>query len=1336
MSDYNFTGLSSRSFEQMIQAISAKLIGPNIVIFGDGPDGGREATFEGTVPYPSTLNQWSGYGVVQAKFLQRPESTKEQGEWALGQLRSELEAFADPDKDRRKPEYYIFVTNAVLSAVKKTGAKDKAKAVFDQFKSTVPLKDYDIWDYDKLRAFLDNNDEVRKKYAAFITVGDVLAEVMKQIEFDRPDFETTITNFLEKELLTDQFANLEQAGHTTNDRIPIAHVFTDLPTHPAPLIDPPAETLTSLSPGFVSAVIDLAKERLNPSVVVAEDTRLQPRMTGGRIVLIGGPGQGKSTVGQFCCQLFRTTLLKDRPQHLITPPARDVVNTIKSYCSREKIELPSARRFPLRIELSAFASALASKEQPDVTSVLTYLTRFISKRTSLSVSTNDFREWLRTYPWVIILDGLDEVPLSTNRPEVLSAIQDFWIDAAQLDADLLVVATTRPQGYNEDFSPRYYEHLWLAPLSNARALHYGSSLAHARYGNEPERCNRIIERLTRASQQPATARLMRSPLQVTIMATLVERMGTPPQERWQLFRSYYEIIFMREMERDIPAAAILRDYRSDIDAIHNWVGLLLQIESERTGATEAQLAADQFAAVVRARLESEGHEKIELEELKEKIIDAATNRLVFLVGLQENKIGFEIRSLQEFMASEALMDGKDETIRARLRTIAVIANWRNVFLFAAGKCFAVQQALRDTVVAIAAELNENAEDRMCVATLAGSQLCLDLLSDGSSRRQPKYGRILLRIALRVLQLPPSEHQRRLAALYDEQFEEIYRDEIVKALDSSIPEHRLGAWVCLLNLIESGIQWAESIGDKYWPTTKNVEELLKILPFIGLADSSSWFSTKIVGNLPEITPKALYKVLSDADLSLNNVTQFDNKWLQAIVALRLTTNQNEISIRDDSYTFSLPRTITASPIRFFNTPVRGNYLPTVEALLDIPSPRKEWSPLIESARFLKNPSAASLAETLRAIATNINFRTDIPALLNIPWPIGACLGICKTPKEICVVAGRAENGEFGELRDWEQAEHRWQTQGLTLPDFEHMTNERIPISKSIATIGFPFSDFSLSMSVASTETLRTDVVGLLEIYKKISGFRARSVVAHALLFAMSVLQRAKNETIELSAAEFKQLVVETVGGGNRVWASAIGAIRLDEPIDSEWTETLDFTGQQKTLSARPINSSTRAVIHKTFLCNPHQKGLMRLLALTTYSAELPSIPVEMISPDQFDELEDRKAATMLTIKQDLSQVSSLAGLVKSTAALLNDHPDLNIAQLRVSGREVATAAENDFWFVLLDQLPASAWNHRHDLINRFQESLAQRTSKLDRPHIWESLQLPIGLRNFFEDQSST
>ena len=84
MPDYNLSQLSSRSFEQLLQALAAKVLGPGIGIFGDGPDGGREATFHGKVPYPSVADSWDGYGVLQVKFRQRSRAmSRNDGDWAV-----------------------------------------------------------------------------------------------------------------------------------------------------------------------------------------------------------------------------------------------------------------------------------------------------------------------------------------------------------------------------------------------------------------------------------------------------------------------------------------------------------------------------------------------------------------------------------------------------------------------------------------------------------------------------------------------------------------------------------------------------------------------------------------------------------------------------------------------------------------------------------------------------------------------------------------------------------------------------------------------------------------------------------------------------------------------------------------------------------------------------------------------------------------------------------------------------------------------------------------------------------------------------------------------------
>ena len=56
--DYQLSGLSSRSFEHVIQALMIKFLAVGTVVFGDGPDGGREAAFTGATTYDTGSGEW------------------------------------------------------------------------------------------------------------------------------------------------------------------------------------------------------------------------------------------------------------------------------------------------------------------------------------------------------------------------------------------------------------------------------------------------------------------------------------------------------------------------------------------------------------------------------------------------------------------------------------------------------------------------------------------------------------------------------------------------------------------------------------------------------------------------------------------------------------------------------------------------------------------------------------------------------------------------------------------------------------------------------------------------------------------------------------------------------------------------------------------------------------------------------------------------------------------------------------------------------------------------------------------------------------------------------
>ncbi|MFE2561931.1 hypothetical protein ACFXGT_39195 [Streptomyces sp. NPDC059352] len=178
--DHNLSGLSTREFEHVSQALAQEILGSGVSVFGDGKDGGREATFEGRVPYPSELEAWDGYGVVQAKFRQRTDQQPQDAvSWLKGQVKEEFEAWLSPTSKReRLPEYLIFTTNVILTPVPGSGGIAQIEQFVSMYAARLGLKGWAVWHYDQLCRYLDRYDSVRRTYAGAITSGDVLAQLL------------------------------------------------------------------------------------------------------------------------------------------------------------------------------------------------------------------------------------------------------------------------------------------------------------------------------------------------------------------------------------------------------------------------------------------------------------------------------------------------------------------------------------------------------------------------------------------------------------------------------------------------------------------------------------------------------------------------------------------------------------------------------------------------------------------------------------------------------------------------------------------------------------------------------------------------------------------------------------------------------------------------------------------------------------------------------------------------------------------------------------------------------------------------------------------------------
>ena len=1335
MTDYNLYGLADRSFEQLIQSLALKEVGPNVVVYGDGPDGGREATFDGKVSYPSAEDGWEGYGVIQAKFLQRSRNSTWDGDWAVSQLKTELEKYLEPENKRRKPDYFIFATNVILTPVKDSGSKDKINALLDDFKEKLPLQGYAVWDHDQICAFLDGWEEIRRTYAAWITPGDVLAEMIKWIQPKAPNFEATIASFLQKELLSDEFVNLEQAGHDANERIPLARVFVDLHTRDEQRsgvgefadddrFPHQSEASDGEHKGFIKEILRISSESLNARTHTVH-TISNPPETGdpqrsrGRFVLIGGPGQGKTTVGQFICQIFRASIISRRAQDPLSPEAGNALSLIQAHCKDEGIDCFPVPRFPFRIVLNEFAAALSATPDQGVGSVFSYLAEQIRKRTDQEISANDLRQWIGQYPSVLVFDGLDEVPSSSNREQVLGAIRDFWVDASGQNGDILAIATSRPQGYNEDFSPAYYQHRWLVPLSKELGKHFAMRLADVRYGTDSDRKERVLNRLERSFENESTFRLMRTPLQVTIMTALVDQMGQPPQARWNLFKSYYDVIYRREVERDIPASDLLRHHKPDINIIHSRVGLLLQIDSEQSGRTDSKLTSQRFKTLVEERLKEEGHDGEDLTRLTDQIFGAALERLVFLVGLESDQVGFEIRSLQEFMAAECLMEGSDQEIAERLKEIAPIPNWRNVFLFASGKCFEERQHLRDTILSICADLNEKSNDELASAYLVGSGLAIDLIEDGLSRYQPRFVQTFSRIAMRVLDVPNPSYHVQLASVYERQFENIYVEEITRRLNDSREYIKMGAWECLVRLADSQVSWAQELAEEYWPS--EIEEQLKLFDQRFTISNSVWVTRKFVEVAPQLPVSRIPEMYRLTSIDTQGLPQELQSFIKLLEAPRLEYGR-QISFLQTK--LNLP-VLQMSEEEFSR----------LREIQDLGGLHLSWMVYRAVTEFVQDPSKETLSNALREIAPLLGNGVDSRALRwqrVIPWPILACMEMCSEESQLLELANRAAAGNLGETRDWVSAENRWLERGVTSEDISSMSDDRLPFDGEITTSGFPVTLSAWPMVMFSDES--TLLSNLITIHSQLPKSESRSFIArifelclfHSSLVVSDGERRAQGEiNAHTLLSIYKDLKVDQIGPLSVTFERIGGS---SQEIADFFAAMADRRNQLTVYFYRqPLNPGQVERLWRAFQEVEGRSVLLPVIGVLAEHGYLIDRSISVPEPEELESPNQKVAALLVLLAKETWEADNserLLALIQESSLLTEG----------VFQRVITTVQQNrprgSFLNLFLDRLerllPQDDYETRMHYIHFVGDCLRRRVSKFADPHQIRQFNVPVGM----------
>lgn len=395
----------------------------------------------------------------------------------------------------------------------------------------------------------------------------------------------------------------------------------------------------------------------------------------------GAPGQGKSTLTQYLCQLHREVFLSSAEDGAVH--------------SNEKF--PDFKpRLPLRVDLRDYASwllgydpfdiahpdARPTKNKATARSLESFLARLMQvKSGEMPVRVEDVHELIARFPLLIVLDGLDEVASADVRQDVVARIDELTARLARSQWAPQVVVTTRPNSSGlAEPSPDRFETIALKPLGPALRRKYLGKWADSRRLPAGDRAT--LQRIFEArSAEPHIAQLAENPMQLTILLYLIQKRGDSiPHSRTDLYRSYMQTFLDREAAKS-PA---VQTHRDDLEEVTAYLGWQFQSLAESSGAS-GQLPIKEIKQSIVAYL----YDADKDTHLVEALFTAVTDRVWALTSKEQGSFRFDVQPVQEYFAAsylyhfagaaQARFDGS-EVFRALVRR----PYWFNTCRFYAG----------------------------------------------------------------------------------------------------------------------------------------------------------------------------------------------------------------------------------------------------------------------------------------------------------------------------------------------------------------------------------------------------------------------------------------------------------------------------------------------------------------------------------------------------------------------------------------------------------------------------------------------------------------------------
>ncbi|NRQ51726.1 NACHT domain-containing protein [Aeromicrobium stalagmiti] len=459
---------------------------------------------------------------------------------------------------------------------------------------------------------------------------------------------------------------------------------------PSGLSDPDAPHASMVSAGGAQAL-------LHPSWSVST-------------VLMAGPGQGKSTLLQYVCQFNRARHLNfseyEADAHELTSvasmPRVPFSVDLRRYATwRRKILLRHEQRDtgpkgskrkggwhrhqqkPSRINDPKWLADLPPKVRASIM-VEAYVAEDVSASAGgASFDVTDLVEVTSRWPVVFALDGLDEVSPLDDRTAVADQIRNMFDRQASPDSglDTIILVASRPGAVERPLweDPRFAA-VELGNLVPALKMKY--LLRWSAGLNLPEERRKNLMSVFEAEHhKPHVAEVSSSPMQLAILAHLIDTHSVIPAKRTSLYDEYIKIFFNRECEKN----QALKKHRPTLMKIHAVIGWWIHSETER-GTTDGTIDLETLRTLLFDYLRKTDKSADVVDEL----FNEMKTRMICLVQRRqsEGRYEFDVQSIREYFAAHFLIKelstGAAGTRDARLAEIIRRPFWGNVVRFSAG----------------------------------------------------------------------------------------------------------------------------------------------------------------------------------------------------------------------------------------------------------------------------------------------------------------------------------------------------------------------------------------------------------------------------------------------------------------------------------------------------------------------------------------------------------------------------------------------------------------------------------------------------------------------------